>query len=299
MKLFERLRWDLRVKLDRDQRPYRVYTTAFDRVVDSDDLDSELGAPDDKVRAEQAASWASFQEQADHYRAQADAALETLRARITAPLNDVVVCLLLDQSGSMRGAQTVLAALAIEAARRLLDSAGCRAEVLGFTTRSWRGGASRKAWLAAGGPRRPGRLCDLLHIVYQSAQDGAGPTGLPSLRPMLRGDLLKENVDGEALLWAAGRLRGQPARRRILVVLSDGAPVDDSTLHDNSPRILERHLREVIGGLKDSADIELTALGIGYDVSRYYADAHVETDGARLPITLMEILIDRLAKPQP
>jgi cobaltochelatase CobT len=295
----EQLRWDWRVRQDRDASPYKVFTTAFDRVVEAEDLDRELGRADAKVAAALAADRASFEALEQRAHQVAEAALETLRSRAALPVEGTVVSLLLDQSGSMRGAQMLAAALAIEAARRFLDLAGCRTEVLGFTTRSWRGGESRKAWQAAGRSRRPGRLCDLLHIVYQAAAEGTGLTGLPSLIPMLRSDLLKENVDGEALKWAAGRLRALPASRRILLILSDGAPVDDSTLTDNSPRILERHVRQVISELEGSSDIELLALGIGFDVSRYYAAAHVETESTRLPITVMEILLESLARPVP
>jgi cobaltochelatase CobT len=161
----------------------------------------------------------------------------------------------------------LLAAAAADVAHDFLTLLGCSVEVLGFTTASWRGGQSRQRWLRRFRPRAPGRLCDLLHVVYRSAEDPVAA----SLTPMLRPGLLKENVDGEALLWAASRLRSASRARRVLLVMSDGAPVDDSTLSANDLSYLDRHLKSVVAELEASDDVRLAALGIGYDVSRYYS----------------------------
>ena len=164
---------------------------------------------------------------------------------------------------------------------RTLERCGVRVEVLGFTTRAWKGGQSREQWLQRGKPANPGRLNDLRHIVYKAA-DVPWRRARRNLGLMLREGLLKENIDGEALLWAHHRLLGQVEQRRILMVISDGAPVDDSTLSVNSGNYLERHLRDVIEWIEAKSPVELIAIGIGHDVTRYYRRAVTLVDAEQL-----------------
>jgi cobaltochelatase CobT len=194
---------------------------------------------------------------------------------------DTVVSLLIDNSGSMRGRPIAVAAMSADILARTLERCGVKVEILGFTTRAWKGGQSRESWLRAGKPANPGRLNDLRHIVYKPA-DAPWRRVRRSLGLMLREGLLKENIDGEAILWAHHRLCGRPEQRRILMVISDGAPVDDSTLSANPGNYLERHLREVISWVETRSEIELTAIGIGHDVTRYYRRAVTISDPEQL-----------------
>ena len=162
-----------------------------------------------------------------------------------------------------------------------LERCGVKVEILGFTTRTWKGGRSREKWLACNKPAAPGRLNDLRHIVYKAA-DAPWRRARQSLGLMLREGLLKENIDGEALIWAHERLLARPEQRRILMVISDGAPVDDSTLSVNSGNYLERHLREAIGWIENASPVELIAIGIGHDVTRYYRRAVTLVDAEQL-----------------
>jgi cobaltochelatase CobT len=194
---------------------------------------------------------------------------------------DTVVSLLIDNSGSMRGRPIAVAAMSADILARTLERCGVKVEILGFTTRAWKGGQSRESWLRAGKPGNPGRLNDLRHIVYKPA-DAPWRRARRSLGLMLREGLLKENIDGEAILWAHHRLSGRPEQRRILMVISDGAPVDDSTLSANPGNYLERHLREVIGWVEGRSEVELLAIGIGHDVTRYYKRAVTISDPEQL-----------------
>ncbi len=194
---------------------------------------------------------------------------------------DTVVTLLLDNSGSMRGRPITLAAMSADILARTLERCGVKVEILGFTTRAWKGGQSRDAWNKAGKPPCPGRLNDLRHVIYKSA-DAPWRRTRKNLGLMLREGLLKENIDGEALLWAHGRLAARSERRRILMVISDGAPVDDATLSANPGNYLEEHLRHVIGWIERTSQVELTAIGIGHDVTRYYRRAVTITDAEQL-----------------
>jgi cobaltochelatase CobT len=164
---------------------------------------------------------------------------------------------------------------------RTLERCAVKVEILGFTTRAWKGGASREEWLAAGKPPKPGRLNDLRHIIYKGA-DAPWRRARRNLGLMMREGLLKENIDGEALLWAYNRLMARPEQRRILMVISDGAPVDDSTLSVNSGNYLERHLRDTISYIEDKSPVELLAIGIGHDVTRYYKRAVTIVDAEQL-----------------
>jgi cobaltochelatase CobT len=194
---------------------------------------------------------------------------------------DTVVTLLLDNSGSMRGRPITVAATCADILARTLERCGVKVEILGFTTRAWKGGQSREAWLAAGKPPNPGRLNDLRHIIYKAA-DSPWRRARKNLGLMMREGLLKENIDGEALDWAHKRLLGRPEQRRILMMISDGAPVDDSTLSVNPGNYLERHLRWVIEDIEERSPVELLAIGIGHDVTRYYRRAVTIVDAEEL-----------------
>ena len=204
---------------------------------------------------------------------------------------DTVVSLLIDNSGSMRGRPITVAAMSADILARTLERCGVKVEILGFTTRAWKGGQSREKWLAEGKPPNPGRLNDLRHIVYKSA-DAPWRRARKSLGLMLREGLLKENIDGEALLWAHDRLLARTEQRRILMVISDGAPVDDSTLSVNPGNYLERHLREVIEWVETHSPVELIAIGIGHDVTRYYRRAVTIVDAEQLGGTMLEKLAE-------
>ena len=202
---------------------------------------------------------------------------------------DTVVSLLIDNSGSMRGRPITVAAMSADILARTLERCGVKVEILGFTTRAWKGGQSREQWLAAGKPGNPGRLNDLRHIVYKPA-DAPWRRARKNLGLMLREGILKENIDGEALLWAHNRLLPRPEERKILMVISDGAPVDDSTLSVNPGNYLERHLRDVIDWIETRSPVELVAIGIGHDVTRYYRRAVTIVDADQLGGTMMEQL---------
>ncbi len=204
---------------------------------------------------------------------------------------DTVVTLLLDNSGSMRGRPIMVAACSADILARTLERCGVKVEILGFTTRAWKGGHAREEWLNAGKPAFPGRLNDLRHIVYKAA-DAPWRRARRNLGLMMREGLLKENIDGEALAWAHKRLLARPEQRRILMMISDGAPVDDSTLSVNSGSYLERHLRQVIEEIETRSPVELVAIGIGHDVTRYYRRAVTVTDAEELA----GVMTDKLAE---
>jgi len=298
---------------------YRTYTTAHDETVpaeelcDADELNRLRGHLDAqlvhlqgavtrlanrlqrRLLARQNRAWDFDQE---------EGMLDTARLSriIIAPLTplsfkierdtdfrDTVVTLLIDNSGSMRGRPISIAAISADIMARTLERVGVKVEILGFTTRAWKGGRSREDWLAAGRPPRPGRLNDLRHIVYKSA-DAPWRRARRNLGLMMREGLLKENIDGEALLWAHNRLAARSEERRILMVISDGAPVDDSTLSVNSGNYLERHLRQVIEWIETRSPVELIAIGIGHDVTRYYRRAVTIMDAEQLGGVLIEQL---------
>ncbi|MEQ1619197.1 MAG: cobaltochelatase subunit CobT [Terricaulis sp.] len=207
------------------------------------------------------------------------------------PFKDTVVSLLLDNSGSMRGRPIMVAALCADILARTLERCGVKVEILGFTTRAWKGGRAKEDWLAAGRPQQPGRLNDLRHVVYKSA-DAPWRRARKNLGLMMREGLLKENIDGEALMWAHERLLPRAEQRRILMVISDGAPVDDSTLSANPGNYLERHLRAVIHWIESQSPVELIAIGIGHDVTRYYQRAVTITDAEQLGGAMTEKLAE-------
>ncbi len=303
----------------RPEPAYKVFTTQHDEIVAAEDLcepdeltrlraylDQQLASLSNvvsrlanrlqrKLLAQQNRSW-SF----DLEEGMLDVArLTRVIVDPTAPLSfkqeedtefrDTVVSLLIDNSGSMRGRPIMVAAVCADILARTLERCGVKAEVLGFTTRAWKGGAARDEWLKAGKPSSPGRLNDLRHIIYKSA-DAPWRRARKNLGLMMREGLLKENIDGEALLWAHQRLLGRSEARRILMVISDGAPVDDSTLSVNSGHYLERHLRRVIAEIESKSPVELIAIGIGHDVTRYYRRAVTIVDVEQLGGAITEQL---------
>lgn len=202
---------------------------------------------------------------------------------------DTVVTLVIDNSGSMRGRPITVAASCADILARTLERCGVKVEILGFTTKAWKGGQGREKWLASGKPPAPGRLNDLRHIIYKSA-DAPWRRARRNLGLMMREGLLKENIDGEALMWAHNRLIGRREQRKILMMISDGAPVDDSTLSVNPGNYLERHLRAVIEQIETRSPVELLAIGIGHDVTRYYRRAVTIVDADELAGAMTEQL---------
>ncbi|MCE1237227.1 MAG: cobaltochelatase subunit CobT [Hyphomicrobiales bacterium] len=214
---------------------------------------------------------------------------------------DTIVTLLIDNSGSMRGRPITVAATCVDILARTLERCGVKVEILGFTTKAWKGGQSRESWLQSGKPATPGRLNDLRHIVYKAA-DAPWRRSRRNLGLMMREGLLKENIDGEALAWAHERLLGRPESRRILMMISDGAPVDDSTLSVNPGNYLERHLRRVIEEIETRSPVELIAIGIGHDVTRYYRRAVTIVDAEELAGAMTDqlaSLFDENARDEP
>ena len=215
----------------------------------------------------------------------------SFKRELDTDFRDTVVTLLIDNSGSMRGRPISVAALSADILARTLERCGVKVEILGFTTRMWKGGQSRERWIMAGKPPLPGRLNDLRHIIYKDA-DMPWRRARKNLGLMLREGILKENIDGEAVLWAHNRLLARSEQRRILMVISDGAPVDDSTLSVNPGNYLERHLREVIHYIETRSPVELVAIGIGHDVTRYYRRAVTIVDAEQLGGIMMEKLAE-------
>ena len=300
---------------------YKAFTTAFDEVVEAQDLcdyeeldrlraylDSQLAGLagvvtrlanrlQRRLMAQQNRSWDFDQEEG-----LLDAA--RLARVVVSPghslsykveheqdFKDTVVTLLIDNSGSMRGRPISIAAISADILARTLERCGVKVEILGFTTRAWKGGQSRERWLADGKPANPGRLNDLRHIIYKKA-DEPMRRARRNLGLMMREGLLKENIDGEALLWAHDRLLARPEDRRIMMVISDGAPVDDSTLSVNNAGYLETHLRKVIEWIEKQSPVQLVAIGIGHDVTRYYKRAVTIMDAEQLGGTIIEQLAD-------
>ncbi|MGK6321788.1 cobaltochelatase subunit CobT [Sphingomonas sp. DT-51] len=298
---------------------YRVWTNAFDEVIaatelcDSDELARLRGYLDQqlvhlqsavsrlanrlqrRLMAQQSRSWDFDQDEGLLDAARLARVVvnptQSLSYKVErdTDFRDTVVTLLIDNSGSMRGRPISIAAISADILARTLERCGVKTEILGFTTRAWKGGQSRETWLAAGRPPQPGRLNDVRHIVYKKA-DEPWRRARNALGLMMREGLLKENIDGEALLWAHARMVARPEERRILMVISDGAPVDDSTLSVNTGSYLERHLRQVIGWIEKKSSVELVAIGIGHDVTRYYSRAVTIMDAEQLGGTIIEQL---------
>ena len=215
----------------------------------------------------------------------------SFKAESESPFRDTVVTLLLDNSGSMRGRPIMVAAVCADILARTLERCGVKVEILGFTTRAWKGGQAREAWITAGKPANPGRLNDLRHIIYKAA-DSPWRRAKKNLGLMMREGLLKENIDGEALTWAHERLLGRTEARRILMVISDGSPVDDSTQSANAALYLDKHLRQVIAEIETRSPVELIAIGIGHDVTRWYRRAVTIVDVEQLAGVMTEKLAE-------
>ncbi|MFL6730209.1 MAG: cobaltochelatase subunit CobT [Sphingomicrobium sp.] len=309
-----RRNWELAPETD-----YKVYTSRFDEVVEADELcdEEELGRLrayldqqmaglsnvvtrlanrlQRRLLAQQARSWDFDQEEGLLDAARLARVIVNPRHALSFKIErdtefkDTIVSLLIDNSGSMRGRPIAIAAICGDILARTLERCGVQTEILGFTTRGWKGGQSREAWLADGRPGNPGRLNDLRHIVYKRA-DEPYRHARRHLGLMMREGLLKENIDGEALLWAHNRLIARPEERRILMVISDGAPVDDSTASANGGSYLERHLRQVIEWIEKRSTVELIAIGIGHDVTRYYERAVTIMDADQLAGAMVEQL---------
>lgn len=295
--------WDIiagrRQKAEARPTVYRQYTKAFDREIDAKDLDSVLGRQSDVGEAALAEAWEQYQQGLAGWRARTQIVALNHAADIqselsSAFLSECCVSFLLDQSGSMRGQNMLMALAAVDCAQDFVVGLGCKTEILGFTTSSWKGGKSREKWKGRGRIALPGRLCDLLHIVYVSTNTAVSGTGAWALRPMLRPDLPKENVDGEAVEWAAARLRLLGLRQKFLIVISDGAPVDDSTLQENGTHYLSDHLRSVIATIEAGRDIRLSAVGIGHDVTPYYGMGPIVQTPNDLGETLIGMIKDQL-----
>ena len=300
---------------------YRVFTTRFDEVVGAEDLcdpnelerlrallDQQLTSLSSVVTrlanrlqrrllAQQNRSWSFDLEEGVLDTARLTRVITdptsplSFKMESESPFRDTVVTLLMDNSGSMRGRPIMVAAVCADVLARTLERCGVKVEILGFTTRAWKGGQSREAWISAGKPPSPGRLNDLRHIIYKSA-DAPWRRAKKNLGLMMREGLLKENIDGEALAWAHGRLLARPEQRRILMVISDGSPVDDSTQSANAGLYLDKHLRQVIAEIEGSSPVELLAIGIGHDVTRWYRKALTLVDVEQLGGAMIEKLAE-------
>src|SRR5438132_1418322 len=311
-----RRNWELSPETD-----YKAFTTRFDEIVEADELcdEEELGRLrayldqqmaglhnvvtrlanrlQRRLLAQQARSWEFDQEEGLLDAARLARVVVNPRHALSFKIErdtefrDTIVSLLIDNSGSMRGRPIAIAAICADILARTLERCGVATEILGFTTRGWKGGQSREAWLASGRPPSPGRLNDLRHVIYKRG-DEPYRRARRNLGLMMREGLLKENIDGEALLWAHNRLIARPEERRILMVISDGAPVDDSTASANGGSYLERHLRQVIEWIERRSTVELIAIGTGHDVP---------SDSER-PVTIMDAdqlagaMVDQLAR---
>ena len=305
----------------RDARAYRIFTTRFDEVIDAEDLcdpvelgrlrallDQQLTSLSSVVArlanklqrrllAQQSRSWMFDLEEGVLDTARLTRVITdptsplSFKEESEAPFRDTVVTLLLDNSGSMRGRPIMVAAVCADILARTLERCGVKTEILGFTTRAWKGGQSRTAWVEAGKPAMPGRLNDIRHIVYKAA-DAPWRRAKKNLGLMMREGLLKENIDGEARMWARERLAGRMEQRRILMVISDGAPVDDSTQSANAALYLDRHLRQVIAEIESDDAVELLAIGIGHDVTRWYRKAVTIVDVEQLGGVMVEKLAE-------
>lgn len=269
---------------------YRIFTRRFDKVVSANELPSRT-APE--------RAWSRFMDDTLELRTawelEANRQAELLRSVVPPnAVSDTLVTLLVDHSGSMRGQRMMVAAAAVDVARAFLVHLGASVEVLGFTTRSWKGGWSRRLWRWTGRRKKPGRLCDLLHIIYTDAADQRPGSGTRSLVHMLDPQMLKENVDGEAILWAADRQDTHPHRHKVIVVVSDGAPVDDSTLHENGPTFLIDHLNDVVAELLPTRT--LAQLQIGHEGDSPFSLTRAVDTLSEVGPALLGLLGDALAR---
>jgi cobaltochelatase CobT len=285
--------------------PYRVFTTDFDLVLPAAEVIPRLAAASldrDQGHSKGPKAWEAAVAEMEASFVEQRAAFDLGRAGTLARLReagagidpgDVAVALLIDQSGSMKGSPIASAAATATPFADLIADYGARSEILGFSTAGWHGGHARMKWIAAGRPRLPGRLCALMHVVYKSAD--APVLGDEARRVMVHPDLLRENVDGEALLWARERLAALPERHKLLIVISDGAPVDDSTLTENASDILWRHLMAVREEIEADPQFVLGGVGLAHDVEAYYWLAETAPTAADLPDATVRLLERMLA----
>lgn len=279
------------------QKDYHAFTTDFDQVVRSEDIDRALGPLFREDAAILDKAWQTYELSLTALRTEWTLAGIRAGSQLATQIprserEDVMVSLLVDHSGSMRGQSILMAAAAVDTAQDFLRNLGCKVEVLGYTTASWKGGNSRKRWQAFGSPPSPGRLCDLLHIIYRSAEDMRVSSLGNRLKTMLRPDLLKENVDGEALQWASKRLLHAPERHKFLFVLTDGVPMDDSTYAANGPDFLTRHLQQVTSDLESDGRVSVVAINLGHQEADFYKTSRrLDT-----PANLGPEMIDMLGK---
>jgi len=257
---------------------YKVYTTEFDIEMRGDAIVHTMNPA---ARADWEVQIADYHAGIQKYKSKAGlngiSQLDLLRTQESFDPENTSVSIVIDHSGSLRGQRAIITCFATELVADFLSRAGVCFEILGFTTAQWKGGLSREKWIRHGRPFHPGRLNDLLHIVYREAADSA-PGAPHSVYHLLRNELLKENIDGEALFWAAERLKNTGRNKNIVLVLSDGAPVDDSTLAANTPAILWDHLKAVIKDIEETPGFDVAALGIDYDLSKLYKNG-VKVDG--------------------
>lgn len=256
-----------------DARDYSIYTTAYDAEVTGKELGRGLSALERKTLDEQVEA---FENATAAHRTKTSLNLlshiDAILARNPKIGETTAVSLVVDHSGSLKGQRAIIACLLVQLVSDFLSRLDVRYEILGFTTAAWKGGQSRQSWINKGRPRNPGRLNDVLHIRYRDASS-TSPGAPWSVHNMLRNDILKENIDGEAVFWAAERLKDLDAQQNLIIVISDGAPVDDSTLNENRPDFLWRHLKAVISDIKATPGFRIAAIGIDHDVGRLYPSA--------------------------
>lgn len=279
--------------------PYKVYTNEFDVEIEADEYLQHLARTAEpgstwtdkfgNFRSEHDQQWADLESKSGQIFAQLDEKWRSLEPKLdmlAERSEDAAITLLVDQSGSLRGDAILHLSAALRWYSQQLDERRFHFELLGFTTASWHGGRSRKLWQSSGRPSYPGRLNDLLHVIYKSFDE---PLNIENLDTMLHPQLLKENVDGEAMAWAAERLKQRSEPLKIMIVISDGAPVDDATWSANGHRYMERHFKTVRDEIVSNGEIALGGVGIGYDVDRYYKISTGSNDLTRIPEMITDV----------
>lgn len=282
--------------------PYHVYTSEFDQEILAKDLVGMLptASPDHHNGWSELSDrhWSGAISRSEHFYYMMRPYAEKLRgelANLVRPTPETTITIAVDQSGSMKGDRMAATVAAVRHVSDVQAALGIPVEILGFSTAGWRGGFARLKWVANGRPQRPGRLCALMHVIYKQPHEEGWSSD--AWQAMLHPDILRENIDGEAVAWAADRLLKRSQSRRILLVVSDGAPVDDSTLHMNGPSYLERHLLSVIDEIQQGTEIMLGAVGVGYAVDRYYRSSAFTEDAAGVLAAITNVIV-RLSSEQ-
>ncbi len=277
-------------KRKEDDGEYSIYAIAYDVEVTGEALIRQLSTVERKTLDEQVEA---FERVTETCRTETSlnslAHIDAILARDPKIGEKNAVSLVVDHSGSLKGQRAIIACLVVQIVSDFLSRLGVRYEILGFTTAAWKGGKSRQLWIKKGRPRNPGRLNDLLHILYREASN-TSPGAPWSVHNILRSDILKENIDGEAVFWAAERLKNLDAEQNLIIVVSDGAPVDDSTLNENRPDFLWRHLEAIVSDLKATPRFRIAAIGIDHDVGRLYPSAIRVDRLAEVPTELPDYL---------